>query len=190
MKNNKKMLQLFTVVALFIAVVGISVGFAAMSTSLEIAGTAKVVPATWDIKFTANTFSANGTGAYKTLTPTMTNTAFTGYDVVVTKPGDKGTYTITVKNNGTIDAKVSTVSLGDALNVTAASSEDEAIIRANIDYTVTWADGSQITAGNELAAGESKDILITVQYDGDATQLPSGNATITGRDLTVLFVQK
>ena len=189
MKNNKKVLQLVAIVALFLAVVGISVGFAAMSTSLEIVGSAKVVPANWNIEFISNTFSNNGTAAYAGTTPTMTSTTFSGYEIVVTKPGDKGTYTVKVKNSGSIAAKVSTVTLGDTLTVTGSTTDDEDLVRANLTYTITWSNGDAIAVGDELAPGAERDIVITVEYSAAATALPSAQTTVTGRDLTVLFVQ-
>ena len=189
MKTNKKVLQIVSVIALFLAVVGISVGFAMMSTTLEIAGTAKVIPATWDIKFTNYSFSDNDTDASQGTTPTMTDTTFTGYQVVLTKPADKGTYLVTVTNNGSIDAKVSTVTLGNNLTMTGADA-DKTILNGKINYNVTWEDGSAIAADDELLHGQSKNIKIEVEYSSLADELPSGEVTIGGRDLTVVFVQK
>ena len=85
MKANKKVLQIVSMVVLFLAVVGISIGFAMMSTQLSITGTVKVVPATWDIKFLQNySFSDNDTDAEETDTPTITDTTITGYEVTLT----------------------------------------------------------------------------------------------------------
>lgn len=190
MKANKKVLQIVSMVVLFLAVVGISIGFAMMSTQLSITGTVKVVPATWDIKFLQDySFSDNDTDADETGTPTITDTTITGYEVTLTKPGDKGTYLFTVKNNGTINAKVSTVTLGSTLTVVGSSQSDEDIVRANLIYNVTWSDGSTIAAGDELAAGAQRDVRIDVEYSSAATQLPQDEVTVTGRDLTILFVQ-
>ena len=191
MKDNKKMIQLFSVLALFLAVVGISIGFAAMSTSLTIRGTAKVVPATWDVKFTANSFSNNDTAASATGTPTMTDTTFHDYEITLTKPGDKGTYLVTVTNNGSIDAKVGTVTLGETLAY-SGDPADVAIVTGHINYTVTWADGTTIAQNDELKAGaaNAKQIKIEVEYDPNATTLPSGPVTISGKDLAVTFTQK
>ena len=51
MKDNKKVLYGLVALALVLSVVGISIGFAAMSTDLTINGSAEVVPSSWDIKF-------------------------------------------------------------------------------------------------------------------------------------------
>ena len=192
MKDRQKMFQLFSVLALFLAVLGISIGFAAMSTTLQIQGTAKVVPATWDIKFTANEFDDNDTDASATGTPEMTDTRFTGYEITLTKPGDKGTYLVTVTNNGTIDAKVGTVTLGSGALTMTGDAADVAKLTGHINYTVTWADGSEIATNDALphtAGSNTKQIKIEVEYDPEATELPENPVTISGRDLTVVFNQ-
>ena len=190
MKANKKVLQIVSMVVLFLAVVGISIGFAMMSTQLSITGTVKVVPATWDIKFLQDySFSDNDTDADETGTPAITDTTITGYEVTLTKPGDKGTYLFTVKNNGTINAKVSTVTLGSTLTVDGSSQSDEDIVRANLIYNVTWSNGDPIQTDDALAAGAQRDVKIEVEYSSSATQLPQDEVTVTGRDLTILFVQ-
>ena len=191
MKDNKKMFQIFSVVALLLAVVGISIGFAALSTRLEITGNAKVVPANWNVHFDSNyTFSANSTAASEGTTPTINNTEFKNYQIVLTKPGDKGTYTLTVKNDGDIDAKVGTVSLGSTLTFAGSSAADEALVQSNVTYTLTWSDGTAIAVGDELAHGTSKDIVVEVEYSAEATALPESAVTVSGRDLVLTFVQK
>ena len=195
MKDNKKMLQLFSIVALFLAVVGVSIGFAALSTSLQISGTAKVVPATWKVEFLTPTFSNNSTDAAEAagVTPTVNATTFSGYQIVLTKPGDKGTYTVPVKNNGSIPAKVKTVTLGSSLTYTGTGdtkTADEAAVTGKIIYDVKWSTGDPITAETDtLAVGETKNIIIEVTYDSSATTLPTNPVTIGGRDLTIVFEQ-
>ncbi len=190
MKSNKRAIQVIFTASLVIAVVCISVGFAMMSTSLQIQGAAKVVPASWDIKFTNKTFSNNNTFAAEgSVTPTFNDTTFSNYEVILTRPGDRGTYLVTVTNGGDIDARISTVTLGNTLTVTGSSAADEEIVRSNIIYNVTWEDGSAISQDDVLLHGESRKIKIDIAYDENATQLPAQYVTVTGRDLTVLFVQ-
>ena len=204
MKENKKYLQLFSVLALVVAVLGISVGFAAMSQTLTITGQAKVTPASWDIKFTGYTFSDNGTDADETTAaaegnnparPTLSDTTFSNYEIVLTKPGDKGTYLVTVENQGDIDAVLTTATIGSQLTYTGAAQDsavkasDEAIVAANVTYNITWSDGTAIATNDTLDAGESKVIKIEVEYDEDADELPQYPVTITGKDVTLIYTQ-
>ena len=192
MKDNKKMVQLFSVLALFLAVVGISIGFAAMSTSLSIRGTAKVVPATWDVKFTSKEFSDNSTAATASEAGTLTDTTFYDYEITLTKPGDKGTFLVTVTNGGTIDAKVGTVTLGSGALTMTGDAADVAKLTGHINYNVTWADGTAIATNDTLphtSGNNTRQIKIEVEYDPLATELPAAPVTISGRDLTMTFVQ-
>ncbi len=191
MKDSKKVFQIFSVVALILAVVGISIGFAALSSTLEVTGTARVVPANWSVHFDSEyEFNDNDTSASEGSTPTINNTEFKNYQIVLTKPGDKGTYTLTVENDGDIDAKVGTVNLGSTLTFSGTSAADEALVQSNVTYTLTWADGTAIAQNDELAHGTTKDIVIEVTYDSEATALPENPVTVSGRDLVLTFVQK
>ena len=205
MKENKKYLQLFSVLALVVAVLGISVGFAAMSQTLTITGKATVDPANWDVKFTQATFSNNNTDAYAVTAaaqgnepakPTLSDTTFSNYEIVLTKPGDKGTYYVKVENDGDINAQLTTANIGSTLTFTGSAQDsavkaaDEAIVEANVTYTVTWDGGAAIQTGSRLNAnGDSKVIKIEVEYDPDADELPSAPVTITGRDVTLIYTQ-
>ena len=206
MKENKKFLQTFAVLALIVAVLGISVGFAAMSQTLNVTGQAKVQPANWDVEFTNAVFSDNGTNATATTDstsnpqkPTLNATTFSNYEIVLKQPGDKGTYTLTVSNLGDIDAELTSVTLGNNLTIegsaqdAAVKAKDEQIVQNNIVYTVKWANGDEIVTGSDLLAGSTgntRDLVITVEYNENATELPSAPVTITGKDLTLVYTQK
>ena len=208
MKTNQKEFQMVTIVALFIAVVFISVGFALMSTALNVQGTVKVVPANWDVKFVPSTyaFSNNSTAAEDTVNPTSTPTAatfndttFSGYEITLTKPGDKGTITFDVENDGDLDAQVSSVTTGTPVYTGEATdptqkAADEALVEANVTYTITWSDGTAMANGNTLAkktgsTATTRTIKIEAEYDPDATAMPSAPVVISGKNLAITFTQ-
>lgn len=209
MKTNQKVFQMVTVVALFIAVVFISVGFALMSTALTVQGTVKVVPATWDVHFVPSSydFSDNSTTAEDTTDTTDANyvfddTTFRGYEITLKKPGDKGTITFDVENLGDIDAQVSSVNIGTAAFTGEATdptkkAADEALVEANVTYTITWDDGTAITTSDVLtkatggvaSATGKKTIKIEALYNPLAEALPSAPVVISGKDLSITFTQ-
>ena len=193
MKNNKKVLQLFSIVALFLAVVGISIGFAALSTAMQITGTVHVTPATWKIEFNSATFSDMGTFATDgDATPTVTATTVSGYDIVLTRPGDSGKWTVEVENKGDINAKVSAVNIATPSIVgTAGASKDadEALVTSNVTYDIKWSTGSAVALGDTLAAGEKKYIEIIATYNSEATGMPEKPVTISGKNFNVTFEQ-
>lgn len=120
MKNNN--VQIFAIVALAIALVIMSVGFAGMSSDLKINGAVKLGATSWDIHFDGGTFTESGaTASSKTLAATegSTGTAiassvtgtYMSYEVKLAKPGDYYEFTIDVVNAGSFDANLASISL-------------------------------------------------------------------------------
>ena len=194
MKDNKKVLYGLVALALVLSVVGISIGFAAMSTDLTINGSAEVVPASWDIKF-KDLSSPTITGdAEVTTAPTITSDTHIGnYAVKLTKPGDSVTYTFKVANDGTIDAKLTDfIKATPTLTGTGSTAAaDATIVQNNFVYTITYSDDTAITKNtDELDAGDYKTVKLVVGYKDDASALPTNTVTISGLDVTFTYGQK
>src|SRR5574344_1257953 len=91
---------------LLVAIVIMSVGYAAFATTLTINGTSKVT-GNWDVAITGitanelTTTADGGTPTYTALTATFASE--------LNQPGDSVEYTITIKNSGSIDAKLKEV---------------------------------------------------------------------------------
>ena len=101
--------KIIAIVALLIAVVGLTVGYAAYSSTLTINGTANVDPASWKVNFdyktgTSLTGVTKGHAAENTA-PTLADTTISGFDVTLKAPGDSVTYNFLIKNSGTLNAK-------------------------------------------------------------------------------------
>ena len=192
MKDNRKVLYVLVAFALVLSVAGIAVGFAAMSTNLDIQGQAEVIPATWKIRF-ENLSAPTITGDASVETaPTITNDTHLGdYDVVLTAPGDSVVYTFDVKNAGTLDAKLTAYNFatptftGTGTNASA----DATIAQQNVVYTLTYSDGTAIGVNDTLAAGASRTLKLTVAYPATATTLPEAEVDITGMDVTFTYSQ-
>ena len=194
MKDDKKVLYGLVVLALVLSVVGISIGFAAMSTDLTINGSAEVVPASWDIKF-KDLSSPTITGdAEVTTAPTITSDTHIGnYAVKLTKPGDSVTYTFKVANDGTIDALLTNFikATPTFTGTGATAAADATIVQNNFVYTITYSDDTAITKNtDELDAESYKTVKLVVGYKADATELPTNTVTISGLDVTFTYGQK
>lgn len=193
MKDNRKVLYGLVAIALVLSVVGISVGFAAMSETLTINGTAEVVPATWKIKF-QNLSSANIVGdATVTTAPTIQSDTHIGdYAVKLTKPGDSISYDFEITNAGSIDAELSSYTFATPVitGTGAKATEDAAVVNANLIYTLTYKDGTAIQVGDELAASDTKELTLTVAYKSDADALPEDTVSVSGMDVTFVYGQK
>lgn len=148
----------------------ITIGYAALSTTLNIKGTSKINNASWDVHFdnlavTSGSVSATKAAAIDSATTTI------DYNVELTKPGDFYEFTVDVTNAGTIDAK-----LGDAPILNGVSTEQDVYT----NYTVTYSDNTAIKANDKLAAGATKKLKVRVDFDKNITnsQLPTDAQTL------------
>ena len=157
MKKNKRNRGL--VVLLLLLILGISIGYAAISSNLTINTIANIGKATWDVHFENIVKNENNVTA--TVEPTISNQTEINYSVNLEKPGDFYEFTVDVVNNGTLNAVIDT----DGVENTTLTTEQD--VYAN--YTLTYDDGTEIAPGDKLAAGESKKIKVRIEYDSTIT---------------------
>ena len=167
---KKKKNSSFVVIALLL-IVTISIGYAALSTTLNINGTSTIKTQTWDVHF-ENVKVTTNSGATVTKKPTITDgkTTEVTYNVALNQPGSVYEFTVDVVNGGSIAAKTSAAP-------TLGGNTQTGIF----NYTVTWSDGSVITANTTLAAGATKTAKVRVEYKKDITvsQLPTADTALT-----------
>ena len=102
MKDTKTVV----IVGILIAVIAMSVAYAAFASNLSVTGTAKI-DTNWDVKITSievtdTTGQARDNGASTTKVNDGGLSAI--FDCTLTQPGDSITYTVTVENKGNINA--------------------------------------------------------------------------------------
>lgn len=150
----------------------ITVGYAALSTTLNINGTSKINNATWDVHFANLEVTSGSVSATKAATIDSGKTAI-DYNVELIKPGDFYEFTVDVTNTGTIDAK-----LGEAPILSGVSAAQD--IYTN--YTVKYSDNdTAINANDKLAAGATKKLKVRVEFDRENitnSQLPTEAQTL------------
>ena len=173
MKQKKQ--RTLAIFALTVAIVATTVAYAVLQTTLNISGTVVKKGGTWNIYFT-NPSSASVTGTAKGSNITLQATNL-NFSVELYKPTDSVTYTVDIKNGGTIDAVLDSVSL---TGVDTAKSND-------VTYNVTYSDGSAITKGNTLNIDETKTIKISVKYD-DVSSISATDIKLNV-GLTLIYVQ-
>lgn len=159
--NDKK--KNILIVALFIAIVAMSVGYAALAQVLNINGTANI-DATWKVEITDIKVKSQ-VGATDRINPTYTSKSAT-FDVNLAYPGASSIYEVTVKNNGTINAKLSEITGVEAANLadptvvqyTVVKNDTDDLLNvgetATFDVKVEWLstdDGKTQTASNKTA---------------------------------------
>lgn len=159
-KNNKK-LGLGLLALLLVAV---TVGYAALSATLNINGTSTIKGQTWNVHFETVTETAGAD--LGTATIDKTNDQKVDFTANLVKPGDTYTFTVLVKNAGTIDAKVTDLT-------------DTALSDAQGKYMTYTVEG--IAKDDTIAAGASKTVTVTVGYNKDVANadLPTTDGTFT-----------
>lgn len=190
--------KIIAIVALLIAVVGLTVGYAAYSSTLTINGTATVDPASWKVNFDYKNGTTSLTGtttghATETTAPTLADTTISGFDVTLKAPGDSVTYNFLIKNSGTLNAKLSNFTMGTltcAPNASGSISQEDATkLCGELTYTLTYADGSTITTGTTLDAGNSKELVLKLEWPSASTLSVSDDVKVTIGTTTFVYQQ-
>ena len=172
--EKERRTKALVVVVLLIVIAGLTVAFAALSTTLNINGTAYLDAAKWGIKF------ENLSEPVKVGTVTTTGTAkieetksaeINGINVSLSTPGDKVVYTVDLVNEGTINAKI------DKIEKTKLTSGQQKYLT----FKVTDKDGREVSEGDILSAGETRSLTITIEFIKDLTKedLPASTSTIS-----------
>lgn len=143
-----------------------SVAYAAFSQILTIDGTG-TASGSWDIKITGISQTSNNGGTDVT-PPSFTDTSAT-FDVNLAFPGATATYDVTVTNDGTIPAKISSITGVDEANSAAP---------AYITYSISGVDATTTIDPN----GGTNTATVVVTWDADSSPTTIGEsktATIT-----------
>ena len=175
MKNKNKKI----IVYVCLLILCISVGYAALSTTLNITGVSNIKSAKWDVHFDNLKVNNDSVTATSPAVIDATKTAV-NYSVSLLKPGDSYSFTVDVVNAGTIDAMVSVVSN------TGLSDEQ----KKYVSYSVTYSNGLEVNTKDSLNAGDKRKLKVEVRYRTDlsASDLPNEDKPL---DLTfkVTYVQ-
>ena len=166
-KNSNKRLIAIAIVLLL----AISIGYAALSTTLTINGTANIAANSWLIYFTNVQVKTGSSTATQAPTTSGTNTTTLTWAVNLQTPGDYYEYNVDVKNDGTIDAMIGSLS-NTSLNTNQAK---------YLNYTVTYSDGATIEQYDKLDANETVTLKVRVEYKTDLNpeDLPTENTPVT-----------
>lgn len=154
------------VIALFgIAIVAMSIGFAAYSTTLTIGGgngntaQATFTPTTWDVHYDADGYSPVTTSGYTAPSShTISNTDIQ-FAVTLARPGDQCQFTVPVVNDGDFDAYLNSVTMSDP-NLPFVSWK---LTYDGVDYTQTTTGIQGKVLPHET--GNTKNLTVYVKYE-------------------------
>ena len=190
--------RIIAVIALMVAVVGLTIGYAAYSSTLKITGAANVDPSSWSVKFAykndssftgGNSLTAVKTGSATMISEaTLSDTQVSGFNATLKAPGDSITYNFVVTNSGSLDAELSTFTMGNISCAPAAGSnattEEANAICNELSYTLTG-----VTANEKLGAGKSKDLTLKLEWASTGTAVASDDIAITVGETTLIYTQ-
>lgn len=185
--------KILSVVAIIIALLGISISYAAMSTTMDIKGIANLDNGgSWDIHF-ANLSNVKTTGsAIEKKSPVIKNDSYIGdFDIVFKKQNDSIEYDFDIVNDGTIDAKLSSLTYlhpkcFSSNNIT--SENDLSKICDAIEYSITTDNGILLSDGSELLSKKIMRVRLVIKYTGSF--IPSDDVTINDLGVVLLYSQK
>ena len=197
--------RIIAIVALFVAVVGLSLGFAAYSTSLQISATSDVNPnsANWNVGFSTDGNSIESVSTARTKAGVNSDTQLGGGTVDVKKytisqtsnanatlkaeSGSYVTYTLSVLNKGTLPAYLSTVDFSNVAmtctNAAAPSNDsDWEVIEGTANAGTKRGGGNSTTISNDDCA-KMFDLTVSIagtEYTSSSTTFNHTLAASTG----------
>ena len=156
---------------LVILVLCVTIGYAILSTSLNITGLAGINKNTWDIHWNRTSVNVSE-GSVSGTDPRVfgTNDNTVEFTTELELPGDFYEFTVDAINEGSIDGAITltTNNVYEVVNEEEISTE----LPDYILYTVTYDDDTIPTIGDILKKGESKKYKVRVEYDSEATSIP------------------
>ena len=177
-KKNKRKLNYLLVVILLLFV---SLGYAILSTNLNIVGSSQISAPTWDIHWENVSVKS---GSVSASTPAIdTNKTTVSYSVNLNLPGDYFKFTVDAVNAGSIDGMVSVIS--NKLNGTEITT-----LPSYLEYKVSYDDGVDIAPNHLLASGTSEKYKVHVGYKKDisVSDIPATPQTLN-LSFSVTYVQ-
>ena len=165
--RRRKFTKIYIILALFI-----SIGFAYLSTNLNINGTSMFKSSSWNVYFD-NIEVDSGSVELQSgdSSPTISSDKLTvSYQVTCNNPGDYYKFNIDVVNDGSLNAKIDSITIPEI----PEGYED------NIEFSLKYLDGTNVEEDNVLLAGEKTTFVITTKNRDDisADQLISEAITL------------
>ena len=171
MRKYKKKNKIFL---LAILVLVVSIGYALLSTTLNINGIAGINKNAFDIHWDRDSVAVTD-GSIEGNVPTVSgdNDSIVEFTTELELPGDFYEFTVDAINEGTIDG---VVTLSDKTTYKLVNEEYvEQALPSYIKYSVTYEDGTTLPKiGDVLVAdGGTQKYKVRVEYDSEATTLPA-----------------
>ena len=176
-KNKRKLNYMILIIMILV----VSIGYAILSSNLNIVGSSQISAPTWDIHWENVSVKS---GSVSAATPTIdTNKTTVNYTVTFTIPGEYYEFTVDAVNAGSIDGMVSVIS--NKLNGTEITT-----LPNYLEYKVSYEDGVDIAPNHLLASSTSEKYKVHVGYKKDisVSDIPATPQTLN-LSFSVTYVQ-
>lgn len=152
--------KFYLIVFLILLVIGVLVGYAALTTKLSIDGILNVSKTSWKVNFDEIEVKE---GSVEASTPAyVVNDTTVSFSAKLFDPADFYEFTVDVKNTGTLDATLENISITPNL-------ENLDINYLTID--VTYDDDTPIEIGDSLNKNTTKTIKVSMKYVDGLTEI-------------------
>lgn len=171
----------FKYLFIILIILFISIGFAYLSTNLDLIGSTIIKKNSWDIYFdNVNVLTGDDLEVVRPATE-GTGTIELSYEVNLNKPGDVYCFDVDVVNDGTIDAMISLI-------------ENTALTEAQkkyLNYSITYKDGIEVEENNLLKANDKETFTVKIEFleDVNLVDLPESVEKLSF-NLRLEYVQK
>ena len=166
MRRKNKGINIVLIVVLLI---GVTIGYAVINTTLNINGKSSISKNTWDVYF--NNVVVRDGSAEAVKIPTVTDKTTVDFEVALNLPGDFYEFTVDVVNAGSIDAMI------DDLNKTPNLTTIQA---KYLNYIIEYQNGEEVASKQLVKSNEFVRLKIRVEYKSDitASDLPTTSETL------------
>ena len=175
MRKNKKQRR---VMFLLILILGLTIGFALLSTTLKINGSASIKSNTWDIHWDDTSVNV-ATGSVEADLPVVSKTTSdddtVSFNVELDLPGDFYEFSVDAVNEGSVDGALEL----EENFITYKVEDQETTLPEYMDFKITYDDDTTPATGDVVEAGESQTYKIRVEFKSSVKELPENPEPIT-----------
>ncbi len=183
--NDLEMNKKTVIIILSVMILGLSIGYAALSSSLNITGSARLgaTADSWNINFknarcTGYNYAEAGDIEIKNKTTIELSNS------KLKAPKDYIICNFDIVNDGTIDAKVTSVTNPDKNKFTytgsgANKTTDEETVKNGLVAEMKYQDNTEIKLGDELKAKETKKAYIKISLSDNMSKLPTNDISVS-----------
>ena len=180
MIRKGRFLRVLTIIALVVAISGLTIAFAAISDSFNHREDSSL----WNIQFQDLKADTSGSAIYHM--PVVSDTSLMNYSVELKKPGDAVHLSFKVINKGSLDAILSTL-IQDNSHCRVENGDFN--ICKEIKYSLRYEDDSTVMVNDLLDQKSEKIVQLSIVYPASAPPVGEGKIVIDSVQLIMLYKQ-